>query len=357
MTNKTALYDCHVAAGAKLVDFASWRMPIHYGSQIEEHHSVRQHAGMFDVSHMVIWEIEGEGSGPFLSNLLANNVGRLSTPGKALYGCMLNEQGGVIDDLITYYLSPTHYRIITNAATLKDVSTWMEQQVTAFTGVTITHNREWSMLAVQGPEARDQVHGVLSSDQGAAVAALGKFHGVEIDGWFIARTGYTGEDGYELLLPHASAVQCWQALIANGVRPCGLGARDTLRLEAGLNLYGQDMDTTTSPLVSNLAWTVAFEPSERQFIGRQALEAERSKGVEHQLIGIKLTGKGVLRHNQRVIINGAADGVVTSGSYSPTLAQSIGLARVPKTTQTHCQVEIRGALVPAEIVSLPFVRR
>ena len=351
--HRTPLHQAHLDAGAKLVDFAGWEMPINYGSQIEEHHQVRSDAGMFDVSHMTVVDVRGSEARAFLSRLLANDVARLQSPGKALYSCMLNEQGGVVDDLITYYMSEDWFRLVVNAATRDKGLAWLERQGSDFR-VAITEHFELGMIAVQGPNAREKVHALLDEDQARAAAELKPFTAVEAGEAFIARTGYTGEDGYEILLPDAAVVDFWNRLVQAGVKPCGLGARDTLRLEAGMNLYGQDMDDDHGPLVSGLSWTVAMK-DDRDFIGRAALEQQREEGLAERLVGLVLEGRGVLRPGQRVVTS-AGDGVTTSGGFSPTLQKAIALARIPTDADAECAVDIRGRELPARAVKPPFVR-
>jgi aminomethyltransferase len=355
MANRTPLYDEHVADGGKLVDFAGWDMPINYGSQIEEHNQVRTDAGMFDVSHMTVVDLTGDRTREFLRYLLANNVDRLKDSGKALYSCMLNESGGVIDDLIVYFLQDDFFRMVVNAGTHDKDIAWLEKQSAAF-DVTVTERPELAMIAVQGPNARDKALPLLSDAARAAASELKPFFGAFDGDWFIARTGYTGEDGFEIVLPAAEAATFWQQLRAAGVKPTGLGARDTLRLEAGMNLYGSDMDESISPLEAALGWTVAWEPAERDFIGRTALEQQRKQGTTQKLVGLLLEGKGVLRNHQKVVVEGAGEGEITSGSFSPTLQRAIAFARVPKATADTCQVDIRGKLLTARVVKPPFVR-
>jgi aminomethyltransferase len=355
MGKKTPLYDCHLEAKAKMVDFAGWDMPLNYGSQVEEHHKVRQDAGVFDVSHMTIVDFHGTDVAAFLRKLLANNIDRL-VPGKALYTCMLNEQGGVIDDLIVYKMSDDFYRLIVNSATREKDLNWMQQQVNGL-AVSMTERADLAMLAIQGPRVRDKLVDVLSSHDLQAVLDLKTFHAVQLNHLFIARTGYTGEDGFEIILPAKDAAAFWRALLKADIHPCGLGARDTLRLEAGLNLYGADMDESVTPLESNLTWTVAFEPNERDFIGRAALLKQKHEGVAACLVGLILVGPGVLRNHQKVIIDGLGIGEITSGSFSPTLNKGIALARVPAGIGQQCRVEIRGKEVEAEVIKLPFVRQ
>ena len=355
MGKKTPLYAAHQAMGARLVDFAGWDMPIHYGSQIEEHHCVRRDAGMFDVSHMTVVDLVGRDARPFLRRLLANNVDRLQDRGKALYSCMLNEQGGVIDDLIVYFLDESWFRLVVNSATRDKDLQWIGRQA-AGSEVEVIEQPHLAMIAIQGPKARERTLPLLDPANREAAAALRPFFGEEHDDWFVARTGYTGEDGFEIMLPEDAAEPFWKALQQAGVRPCGLGARDTLRLEAGMNLYGTDMDETTSPLVSGLGWTVGWEPAGRDFIGRAALEAERRAGAKQKFVGLLLEDRGVLRNHQRVLVEGVGEGEITSGSFSPTLGRSIALARVPAATGEHCQVEVRGRLLSARVVKPPFVR-
>ena len=355
MANNTPLYEQHIASGAKMVDFAGWNMPINYGSQIEEHHAVRHDAGMFDVSHMVVVDLQGTGARALLQKLLANDVARLKESGKALYSCMLKEDGGVIDDLIVYYMDNTWYRMVVNAATRDKDLAWIKQQAGAF-DVVVNERDDLAMIAVQGPNACDQAHAVLSMAQVEAAADLKTFFGVQCDGFFIARTGYTGEDGYEIMLPNDRATKLWTALLEQGVRPCGLGCRDSLRLEAGMNLYGADMDESISPLEAGLSWTVAWEPAGRDFIGRQALEAQREKGGLRKFVGLVLQDKGVLRAHQTVTLNGQAIGETTSGGFSPTLGKSIAFARVDAQVNDACCVEVRGKPLACKVVKPPFAR-
>ncbi|WDD97898.1 glycine cleavage system aminomethyltransferase GcvT [Thalassomonas actiniarum] len=354
MTNKTVLHAKHVAAGAKMVDFHGWEMPINYGSQIEEHHAVRQDAGMFDVSHMTIVDIKGSGVKAFLRYLLANDVEKLNVSGKALYTGMLNHEGGVIDDLIVYFLADDFYRLVVNSATREKDLAWMAEQSADF-DVTITERPEYGMIAVQGPQAKAKVATILDAEQTAAVDGMKPFFGVQAGELFIATTGYTGESGYEIVVPETMAEDLWQQLTDAGVSPCGLGARDTLRLEAGMNLYGLDMDESVSPLAANMAWTISWEPSDRDFIGRKALEAQKAAGDQHKLVGLVLEEKGVLRSGLKVMVNGE-EGVITSGTFSPTLGHSIAMARVPRSIGETCEVEMRKKLVTVQVIKPSFVR-
>ncbi len=374
---QTPLNAAHRAMGARMVDFGGWDMPVNYGSQIDEHRHVRNDCGMFDVSHMCVVDIKGAGVRGFLRYLLANNVDKLTMPGKALYSCMLLENGGVIDDLIVYFISEEWFRLVVNAGTADKDIAWMKQQAAEFTRhlrkvdtavalspasgekldrgapqLDIADRPELAMIAVQGPNAREKVWAALPGSRGLT-EHLAPFCAVEMGTMFIARTGYTGEDGFEIMIPAKAAPFFWAALAEKGVRPIGLGARDTLRLEAGMNLYGQDMDETTSPLEAGLAWTVDLK-SERDFIGKAALLA---KPPTRKLAGLVLLERGVLRGHQPVqTAHGAGD--ITSGSFSPTLEKSIALARVPNGVQVGdtVQVEIRDKLLNAKVVKYPFAR-
>ena len=358
MSQQTILNATHRAAGARMVDFGGWDMPIHYGSQMDEHHQVRRAAGMFDVSHMTVIDLHGTQVRAFLHQLLANNVDKLKSTGRAIYSCMLNERGGVIDDLIAYYLGDDFYRLVTNAATRDKDLAWIEKHAAAF-GVTVKERPELALIAVQGPQARAAVLPLVAADDRERLEALGKFSAIDARGahdeaLFVARTGYTGEDGFEVVLPSDQAVAFWNRLAEVGVKPCGLGARDTLRLEAGMNLYGQDMDEDVTPLEAGLAWTVALDEG-RDFIGRTALEAQKAVGVPRRMVGLVLEDKGILRHGQRVV-TAVGDGEILSGTFAPTLGSSIAFARIPSGDAGDIGVDIRGRVVPARIVKYPFVR-
>ena len=357
MLKMTPLNQTHRDMNAKMVDFGGWDMPLHYGSQLDEHHKVRQDAGMFDVSHMLPVDIKGDNVRGFLRSLVANNVDKLTVPGKALYSCMLTPQGGIIDDLIIYFLSETWFRIVVNAGTSdKDVAWMLKQRDELAPNLEIIPRRDLAMIAVQGPNARAKVWQVIPNSQ-AATEELKQFQSAVVDQYFIARTGYTGEDGFEIILPAADAPSLWRALHAAGVAPAGLGARDTLRLEAGMNLYGQDMDETKNPMESGLAWTVDLK-SERDFIGKQAL---LDTPPTQQLVGLVLIDRGVLRSHQQVV--GQRDGIeyqgeITSGGFSPTMNQSIALARIPVQIAVGDEVSVvvRDKKLRAKVVKYPFVR-
>ncbi|KQN64649.1 glycine cleavage system aminomethyltransferase GcvT [Erwinia sp. E602] len=358
MTQQTPLFEQHQAAQARMVDFHGWMMPLHYGSQLDEHHAVRRDAGMFDVSHMTIVDLHGARTREFLRYLLANDVAKLTSPGKALYTAMLNASGGVIDDLIVYFLAEDFFRLVVNSATRENDLAWISQQAQAY-GIELTERDDLALLAVQGPNAQQKVQSLLDDAQRAAVAGMKPFFGVQAGDWFIATTGYTGESGYEIALPAAQVVDLWQRLLSAGVQPAGLGARDTLRLEAGMNLYGQEMDESVSPLAANMAWTIAWQPADRPFIGREALESQREKGTM-QLVGLIMTEKGVLRNGLPVRFTDAGgnvqEGVITSGSFSPTLGYSIALARVPAGIGEQAIVQIRNREMPVRVCKPAFVR-
>ena len=354
MSLTTPLYDEHLQAGARMVDFGGWDMPLNYGSQVEEHHTVRSQAGLFDVSHMTIVDLEGEQTTQLLQFLLANDIARLNTSGRALYSCMLNEHGGVIDDLISYRFSSDKARVVVNAATREKDLSWITQVAEGY-AVSVTERSDTAMIAIQGPQARGCISQAIPK-YGADVLAVKRFSAQIFDEMMVARTGYTGEDGFELMLPEAMAPSVWQALVKAGARPCGLGARDTLRLEAGMNLYGQDMDESVSPLECGLGWTVAWEPEDRQFCGRAALAAQQQSGPPRKQIAVVLDERGVLRHGQELFEGGQQVGAVTSGTFSPTLGRAIGLGLVSASAGAALSVDIRGRQLPVRCVRAPFVR-
>lgn len=355
MNSKTPLHQTHLDAGAKMVDFAGWDMPIHYGSQVQEHHHVRTHCGLFDVSHMTIVDIEGKDSRDWLRKLLANDVAKLDTvDGRALYTAMLNEKGGVLDDLIVYRVGPG-YRLVVNSATREKDLDWMRNHINS-DEVRLLERPELAMIAIQGPAAVaicQEAFANRISESGTDMSALKPFHSLFMKDWMWCRTGYTGEDGFELILPGGEAAAAWSALVQHGARPCGLGARDTLRLEAGMNLYGSDMDDQVTPWSCGMGWTVSLQPG-RDFIGRAALEAAKATHPDIQ-VGLVLRQRGVLRSHQPVLC-GKGQGEITSGSFSPSLGISVALARVPAETGSSAEVEIRGKLYPVEVVQPPFVR-
>jgi len=353
MLKHTALIEAHRKLNAKLVDFGGWEMPLHYGSQIEEHHSVRRDAGMFDVSHMLAIDVLGSDARTFLGEVLANNVDRLTTPGKALYTCMLNSEGGVVDDLIVYFVDDASFRLVVNAGTAeKDIDWITRQRDRSGQDVEIVPRHDLSMIAVQGPNAREKFWRAAPAAR-AATEDIEKFYAAQLDGWMIARTGYTGEDGFEIMLPAGEADQLWTALLDSGVAPAGLGARDTLRLEAGMNLYGQDMDENVTPTESGLGWTVDLK-TPRDFIGKAAIMDSRAG---RKMVGLVLQDRGVLRAHQNVR-TAHGQGEITSGTFSPTLGVSIALARLPVAVEVgeDVSVEVRGRRLRARTVKYPFVR-
>ncbi|OOZ16015.1 glycine cleavage system protein T [Solemya velum gill symbiont] len=355
MDQKTILNESHRAMGARMVPFGGWDMPVNYGSQIEEHHAVRQDAGMFDVSHMLVIDIKGSDSTHFLRHLIANDVARLKESGKALYSCMLNEQGGVIDDLIVYYLDDTWFRMVVNAGTADKDLGWIIGQSSGF-DIEVAPRRDLAMIAVQGPNAVAKTLPLLNDEIRDSAGTLKPFHATWDSSWFIGRTGYTGEDGFEIMLPENDATDFWQQLADAGVRPCGLGSRDTLRLEAGMNLYGSDMDEETSPLEAGLKWTIALEPAERDFVGRQALEAKLAEGNLKTFVGLVLEGRGILRDHLPLFDGDKQIGEITSGGFSPTLERSIAYARVDADAPEQFEVEIRGKRLPVRKTKISFVR-
>lgn len=358
MTRKTALNPSHRAMGAKMVDFGGWDMPLHYGSQMDEHHHVRRGAGMFDVSHMTVVDLEGQDARAFLRRLLANSVDKLKKPGRALYSAMLNADGGIIDDLIVYWLGDDAYRLVVNAATRDKDLDWIRAQAAGH-DVQVRERDDLAMIAVQGPDARAKVSGLIQADDRAALERQPRFSAIDattVQGVpvFVARTGYTGEDGVEIVVEDTHAAALWEALHAAGVQPAGLAARDTLRLEAGMNLYGQDMDDSVLPDEAALGWTVSLDEG-RDFIGRGAIEAQRAAGSARQMIGLVMDEKGVLRHGQPVH-TAQGEGVILSGTFSPTLGKAIAFARVPAGEPGAVTVDIRGRHVPVRVVRFPFVR-
>jgi aminomethyltransferase len=355
MILKTPLHATHLAAHAKMVDFHGWDMPLHYGSQLNEHHHVRQNAGLFDVSHMTILDILGAGGRQLLRHLLTHDIDTMKHVGSARYSCLCNEHGGIIDDLIVYQRAPDNYRLILNSATRMRDLAWIREKISGF-AADIQERTDLAMVAVQGPLAIQKTLTCLNPAQIDALSTLNPFESVELDHWFFARTGYTGEDGLEIIVPQQTIVPLWTRLVEAGITPCGLAARDTLRLEAGLLLYGQDMDETTTPLESGLEWTVSWLPDDRGCIGLSALRSQKQQGLKRKLVGLTLEDKGIMRAGQRVIIPGHPDGIITSGTYSPTLNLSIALARVPIDTGDYVQVDIRGQLRTARVGKPRFVK-
>ena len=355
MGKQTRLYEEHLKSKGKIVDFAGWDMPIHYGSQIEEHNFVRQSAGVFDVSHMTVVDIAGEDAQSYLRYLLANDVGRLGATGDALYSAMLNHEGNVLDDLIVYQMED-RYRLVVNCATRAKDLRWLIQNSDGFK-VSIEERPHLAILAIHGPESINKCCELVPPESESRIKGLKYFQGLALGDWFVARTGYTGELGLEFIIPEEAAPEFWSKLLSIGVNPIGLGARDTLRLEAGMNLYGQDMDETTSPLAANMERTIAYEPPDREFIGRPALIAHnemRKAGKIPVLVGLVLEDRGMLRNGQKVSTD-LGHGLITSGGFSPTLKHSIALARIPDKSSS-CEVELRGKATSVRIVEPNFVR-
>ena len=353
---QTPLYTEHQHAHAQLVNFADWQMPLHYGSALAEHQHVRVSVGMFDVSHMGILDIQGSDAYYFLRYVLANDVKKLSAPGSAFYTCLLNNDAGIIDDAILYFLIKDQYRLVVNAGSCQRVLAWLRACADRY-DVVIQHRQDLGILAVQGPDARKRLLSVLDQHD---IADLRPFRFLNTPEYFIACTGYTGEDGFEIIAPAAPLITLWKRLRKLGVPPCGLAARDILRLEAGLNLYGQDMDETVTPLEANLAWTVAWNDETRQFIGRECLLNQIQQGVTRYLVGIKLLSPGILRAHDEIIFPDQQHGVITSAVYSPILGSSIGFARVPKSVSiqpgSKAQINYRGKWLDLELVDLPFLK-
>ncbi len=352
---QTALYQSHVAAGGRMVEFAGFMMPLHYGSQLEEHRQVRRAVGVFDVSHMGIVDIVGPQAHRYLRGLLANDVARLDGPGQALYSCLLKHDGGILDDLLVYALGKGAYRLVVNAATAARDLEFMRAALQGY-AARVIHRQDLAMLAIQGPHARTVLPPLLPVSLRHHTQALKPFSAVWADDWMLACTGYTGEDGFEVMLPASQAADFWGRLRAAGITPIGLGARDTLRLEAGMHLYGHDMDESLSPLDCGLGWTVAWQPETREFIGRQALLQRKAAGVRHKMVGLILQTRGVLRSGMPLLTSSGEHGVITSGGFAPTLERSIALARVPLHCAERVEVDLRGRIGIARVVKPPFVR-
>ncbi len=354
MLHKTPLHQQHLDAHGRMAAFCGWELPLHFGSQIEEHHAVRRDAGMFDVSHMTLTDLAGAGARDLLGRVLANDVGRLR-PGQAAYGCLLNERAGIVDDAIVYRVDSDSYRLVSNAATRERVRAWLLWHAQGC-AVNLVPRDDLAMIAVQGPAARTKAAACLPPALCRDAAGLASFESASSGDWQVACTGYTGEDGYEVMLPRADVPGFWQCLEGAGVRPCGLGARDTLRLEAGMRLYGTDMDETLTPLDAGLLWTVAWQPEDRHFVGRDALSKRRLEGESVRFAGLVLEGPGVLRQHQKVRIEGLGEGTVTSGGFSPTLGRGIALARLPPGAYGRCQVQVRETWREARVVKPCFVK-
>ena len=351
---RTPLYDMHLALGAKMVDFNGWDMPLHYGSQVEEHHHVRNECGVFDISHMSIFDIHGGQAQAFLQHLLSNDVALLDTAGRAQHSLLLNEQGGVIDDVMAFR-TDSGYRLVSNAVTRERVQNWLEQHAQTFAS-TVTWRNDLCLFSIQGPLTRERLASILSSTRANLIKNL-KHLETAVDGdWLISCLGYTGEDGIEIMLPAKQAIDFINELVGAGITPIGIGARDTLRLEAGFNLYGLEINEQVSPLIANMDDLICWQPPSRDFIGRSALQAQRESGITEKLVGLVLEERGVLRAGQPVRIDKQITGMITSGSFSPTLGKAIALARVPMHTGDRGEVEIRRKWFPVRIVKPRFVR-
>lgn len=358
MLKKTPLNEWHKKQGAKMVPFSGWEMPIQYHSILEEHQQVRQKAGMFDVSHMCAIDIQGSESKAFLRYLLANDIQKLTENGTALYSCLLNEDGGILDDLIVCRLDAYTYRLMVNAGTTEKDIHWIQTQALDYQ-IILKPRYDLAMLAIQGPLSISKIEKCFPADIYQQIVNLKPFTAIEFESWLITRTGYTGEQGIEVLLPREEIIDFWENLFKQSIMPIGLGARDTLRLEAGFNLYGQDMDEAVTPFDSNLAWTVDFKDEKRDFIGKKALEQQKLMGISKRLVGIVLKDKGILRPQMNVYETTNIDtplGILTSGSFSPVLNKGIGLARIKMNDGASCWVDIRGKRMPADIIKLPFVK-
>ena len=355
MNKRTPLYQQHVNHEGKIIDFCGWDMPVNYGSQIQEHNSVRESAGIFDVSHMTVIDVSGEDAREYLRYILANDVAKLDKVGQALYSAMLNHDGHVLDDLIVYRIK-SGYRLVTNCATRQKDLRWLIQNTDGFR-VSIQEKSRLAIIAIHGPESITKCCELLSTENARMIRELKYFQGAEAGNWLIARTGYTGELGLEFIIPDEDAPGLWDQSIELGVTPIGLGARDTLRLEAGMNLYGQEMDESISPLSANMEKTIAYEHPNREFIGKPALIAHselQKAGKIPVLKGLVLEKRGMLRTGQKVLTD-SGEGLITSGGFSPTLKHSIALARIP-VSSSSCEVEVRGISTPVRIVEPNFVR-
>jgi aminomethyltransferase len=349
--NKTALHESHIELGAKMVNFSNWEMPISYTSFIEEHNAVRNAAGIFDVSHMAVFDFMGGNQIAFFEKIFANDIKKISQNNKAIYGALLNEEGGILDDLIIYHAN-SKFRLVSNCSTREQNRDWYKKHAIEF-GVEVIERSDMGILAIQGPDALNKILAISEIDHQAN--NLQSF-GCIFDGEkLFARTGYTGEDGLELIVPNSDIKSLWNKALELDCTPIGLGARDTLRLEAGLNLYGNDMTVDNHPYESNLGWTIDMNDENRQFIGKDAL-LSINQSESKKIVGIILRDKGVLRTGYE-ITHGQGNGIVLSGSYSPTLQSSIGLARVDRGYQENGKVMIRNKELNIDFVSPRFLRQ
>jgi aminomethyltransferase len=355
---RTPLYSCHAELGARLVDFAGWEMPVQYEGVIEEHRAVRTAAGMFDVSHMGEVRVKGAGAEAFLQRLTPNDVSKL-VPGRAHYSGLLTDRGTYIDDLLIYRLAADDFLVVVNASNADRDFAWIAERAEGDAEVTNESDR-YALIALQGPRAIE----ILTPMATAGIAAV-KYYGFlqgEVAGKpaLLSRTGYTGEDGVELYLAPEDAPEIWRRLLEAGVKPAGLGARDTLRLEAAMALYGHEIDETTTPFEAGLNWVVKLDKGD--FLGREALQAQRAAGLPRKLVGFEVQGRGIARQGHAVLSHegGEAVGAVTSGTWSPTFEKALGMAYVPVALAapgTPLTIDVRGKALPAVVVETPFYRR
>lgn len=360
---RTPLYDLSIGLFARMTEFSGWEMPVQYSGITREHQAVRTAAGMFDISHMGKFCLTGENVLQQIQPLVPSDLSRLQ-PGEAQYTVLLNSQAGIVDDLIFYNqgldaAGNQRWVVIVNAATTQKDKTWMLDHLDRHQVDFQDYSLHNVLIAVQGPKAVSQLQSFVIEDL-ASVKPFGHLEGTVLGKpGFLARTGYTGEDGFEVMVDPGTGVALWQALLAEGVVPCGLGARDTLRLEAAMALYGQDIDDTTTPLEAGLGWLVHLD-SKGEFIGRSRLEQQKQDGVTRRLVGLQMQGRNIARHGYPVLSDGKVVGEVTSGTLSPTLGVAIALAYIPTELSKLGQiidVEIRGKTYPATVVKKPFYRR
>ena len=347
--NKTPLNKSHIELGAKMVNFSNWEMPISYSSLIEEHNAVRSTVGIFDVSHMSVFDFDGDNQVAFFEKIFANDIKKIYKDNKAIYGALLNEEGGILDDLIIYHAN-NKFRLVSNCSTREQNRQWFEKHAVEF-GVKVMERSDMGILAIQGPDALNKILKIKEIDN--QVNTLQSFGCMFEGDKLYARTGYTGEDGLELIVPTKDINHLWDQALELGCTPIGLGARDTLRLEAGLNLYGNDMTINNHPYESNMGWTIDMSDESREFIGKDALlSIDQSKS--QKIVGIILQDKGILRSGYE-ITHEQGKGEVLSGSYSPTLQSSIGLARVDQGYKENGKVMIRNKLLNIDFVSPRFL--
>ncbi|ATW02081.1 glycine cleavage system protein T [Candidatus Legionella polyplacis] len=352
---KTILYNSHIEIGAKLVRFHNWIMPLHYGSIVQECLYVRERCGMFDISHMTIVDITGSQSISFLRKLLTNDI-TLLFDNESLYSCMCNNYGGIIDDVVVYKCNNNYYRLVFNASTRIKVLKWIFN-VSKYFSVKMIERNDFGMLSVQGPDAISKIVNILNLKKDNVVENLDRFGFIIFDYFFISRTGYTGEDGLEIILLKKYIVDFWNTLLESNINPCGLGARDILRLEAGMVLSGVDIHEKVTPLESSLEWTIKWIPKDRDFIGMNSLFLQKKYGAPTKLIGLIISDKKIMRNGFKVLLSSNDTGVITSGVYSPFLKKSIAFARVPwKNTDNMVHVLIYGKLCLAKVCKLKFVR-